>query len=329
MSLVTGADGFAGQHLIAHLLATGREVVGAVKGLPPRLTTLSPEDAARVAWVPFDLEDRESVRSVVLGHRVSEVYHLAAVTSVARSWSDAAVAFRVNAIGTLWLLESLADALRSGFSDPKIVITGSAEVYGASAEERLPLTEDAPLKPLSPYAVSKAVQELLALQCHRAWGCRVVVTRSFNHTGPGQRPPFVAAELADQVARLARAGRRGAIVVGNVEVRRDFSDVRDVVRAYKLLVERGEPGAVYNVCSGVSVSIRELLGLLAQIAGIEVECRVDPSRLRPADVPEFYGSPRALEAATGWRAEIPLRKTLHDLLQHARAEESLDAGVRR
>lgn len=260
---------------------------------------------------------------------MSEVYHLAAVTSVARSWSDAAVAFRVNAIGTLWLLESLADALRGGFSDPKIVITGSAEVYGASAEERLPLTEDAPLKPLSPYAVSKAVQELLALQCHRAWGCRVVVTRSFNHTGPGQRPPFVAAELADQVARLARAGRRGAIVVGNVEVRRDFSDVRDVVRAYKLLVERGEPGAVYNVCSGVSVSIRELLGLLAQIAGIEVECRVDPSRLRPADVPEFYGSPRALEAATGWRAEIPLRKTLHDLLQHARAEESLDAGVRR
>lgn len=284
-----------------------------MRDLPPRLTTLPPEVAARVTWAAFDLEDPARVQALVRDHPAAEIFHLAAFTSVGRSWSDAAAAFRVNAIGTLFLLQAVAAARETGAGDPRILVVGSAEAYGASAQAGRPLAEDAPLRPLSPYAVSKAAQEMLALQAHRASGLWAVVARSFNHTGPGQRPPFAAGEFALQLRAAKRAGAPARIAVGNLDARRDFTDVRDVARAYRLLIERGEAGRVYNVCRGEAVSLREILLRLAEIAGVRAEPVVEPGHLRPVDLPEVVGDPAALAAATGWHPQVDLRRSLEDL----------------
>lgn len=324
--MVTGADGFAGQWLVSELLGAGRRVVGAVRSLPPRLTVLPSELADQVEWTSFDLADTATIHALVDSHAAEEVYHLAALSSVEQSWKWGAAALRVNALGTFLLLEALAGARgHAGEPRPVVVVAGSGEAYGASARPGQALTEDAPLKPLSPYAASKAAQEIVALQIARATALHVVVARAFNHTGPGQRPPFVAPELALRVLRAGDRGKRADVLVGNLEARRDFCDVRDVARAYRLLAEYGEPGAVYNVCSGSSISIGDLLAILAEEAGIDVEPVPDPERLRPLDLPELYGSPAAIAAAAGWRAEIPLRRTLADLLLDLRHEASARA----
>lgn len=331
-ALVTGADGFVGQTLVKELLGAGRRVVGAVRSLPLRLDVLPAELAGRVEWVPFDLEDAQSIRALVGSHPAAEVYHLAALTSVERSWQSGAAALRVNALGTFLLLETLARARtpgRAGDTRRVVVVAGSGEAYGASAQAGNALTEDAPLRPLSPYGASKAAQEIIALQIGRASDLHIVVARAFNHTGPGQRPPFVAPELALRVLRAAKRGKHARVPVGNLEARRDFCDVRDVARAYRLLAERGARDAVYNVCSGAAVSIGDLLRILAEEAGIEVEPVVDPELLRPLDLPELFGSPAAIEAATTWRAQIPLRRTLADLLEDLRSVASSPTEVGR
>ena len=312
--LVTGADGFVGQHLVAHLLTAGRDVVGAVHGLPPRLTTLSTDAAARVRWVSFDLEDRDTVRDLVRRQQFDRIFHLAAFSSVARSLDDPAPAFRVNVIGTLFLFHAVSSLRREGRTVPRILVSGSGDIYGSSATRCRPLREECPAQPLNAYAVSKAAQEQLGLQFHRAEGLPVIVTRSFNHTGPGQRPPFVAADFAVQVVQARRAGGTAVIRTGNLDVRRDFTDVRDVVRAYVALLERGRPGGVYNVCSGRARRIGELVDLLATLTDQRLQVEVDPDRVRGVEVPEAVGDHTRLSEATGWQPAIDLLRSLADLV---------------
>ena len=324
VNLVTGAAGFAGQHLVAELLQRGESVVGVALEATPRLSTLSPLDADRVTWVEADVQRRDDVRDLIRSFPVDRVFHLAALSSVSRSTVAPEAAISVNVLGTLHLLEEITAARSQGEAGPTVLISGSAEVYGAAASAHRPLSEDCPLEPLSPYAVSKAAQEMLGLQYGRTHRLPVVIARSFNHTGPGQLPPFVVPQLALQLVRARERGPAAGpsvIKVGNPEIRRDFTDVRDVVRAYVALAEKGRTGSVYNVCSGRSYSIGQLLQLLAEIAAVEVEVEVEPTRARRVDVQEVLGDASRLREATGWRPQIEIRDTLTGLL------ESLEAAA--
>jgi GDP-4-dehydro-6-deoxy-D-mannose reductase len=287
--LVTGSSGFVGGWMTRHLDDLGDEIV------------TFPDD--------LDLRDRSGVMEAVTGAAADAVCHLAAQASVAASWDDAGETFGVNAAGVVNLLEA-AVACRSR---PRVLLVSSAEVYGTVRPEDLPLGEDHPFAPVSPYAASKAAAELVGLQAWLGRKLEVVRARPFNHTGPGQRPDFVVAALARQVAE-ARAAGLPDLLVGNTDVRRDICDVRDVVRAYRLLLERGEPGAVYNVCRGRSLAIAELIERLLRIEGLDLPVRVDPARVRAVDLPDLRGDPARIHAATGWVPEIDIDRTLADVL---------------
>lgn len=319
LNLVTGAGGFVGQHLVAELLRRGESVLAAVLFDPPELTTLSKSEAAEATWVQADLGRPAQVRSLVADRAFDRVFHLAAFASEQKSHDKPDLAFTVNVLGTLHLLEALTQGRGGDGDGPKVIISGSSQVYGSAASRYNPLNEECPIEPLSPYAVSKAAQELLGLQFHRTNGLSVIVTRSFNHTGPGQRPPFVAPQLAAQIIEAERAGRPAKLLVGDPHVRRDFTDVRDVVRAYVLLADRGEPGQIYNVCSGRAYAIGELIDKLAEIAGVDVTVERDPERARTVDIPEMVGDASKLRSATGWSPEIDIRETLKALLESARS----------
>lgn len=313
--LVTGADGFVGQHVLAGLLDRRHDVVGGITGDEPALTTLSPAPAERVQWVSFDLRDEHSVRSLVDRARPDAVLHLAGITSVSQSWSDPGRTFEVNVQGATHLLLALR-ALPAGESRRPIVLVGSGEAYGQNGTEEDPLTEDVPLRPLSPYAASKAAQEMLGWAMGRATGLRLVHTRSFQQMGPGQRAAFVTVDWATQLLAV-RDGRQDPVLhVGNIDVVRDFLDVRDAADAYIRLLEDDRAEGVFNVCSGRGVSLHSLLQALQSATGVEVDVQVDPERLRPADLSSFVGDPSRLAAAVDWQPRRPLDRTLDDLIAH-------------
>ena len=257
-----------------------------------------------------DLRNAAAMRAVVAAARPDVVYHLAARAHVGESWSDPAGTLHDNMAMTLNVLE----AVRAEAPDATVVAVASGEVYGPP--ERLPVDESAPLRPQNPYAVSKASSDLLAGFYADAHGLRVIRARAFNHSGPGQAPTYAIANFAKQVAESVDDPVR--IVTGNPDTRRDYTDVRDVVRAYRLLAERAEPG-VYNVCSGRTASAAELVATLAEAAGVAVEHVVDPGLVRAHEVMELRGSYERLRAATGWEPEIPLARTLSDSLAWWRA----------
>jgi len=289
-ALVTGAKGFVGSWLTRHLAESGDEVVGI-----DHEVDITDADALRVAMV-------EAVPDVV--------YHLAALSNVGRSWTDASEVLRVNAIGTLFVL----DAARSCPHPPRVLITSSAEVYGAVPPDLLPVTEDAPLAPVTPYAASKVAAEYLGVQAHLAYGMQVLRMRPFNHVGPGQTSAFVVSALAQRIVEARRSGA-DSIVVGNLTARRDLTDVRDVVRAYRLLAERGVAGEVYNVCSGRDIAIADVALQLQSLAGVELEFKLDPALSRPVDVPVVRGDFTKLREATGWEPRLSLDQTLLDVLE--------------
>jgi GDP-4-dehydro-6-deoxy-D-mannose reductase len=261
-----------------------------------------------------DLLDEAATRAAVRDARPEVVYHLAASAQVAESWRAPAATIRDNLAMALHVL----DAVRLEAPDAMVVAVSSGEVYGPP--ERLPVDERAPLRPQNPYAVSKAQADLLAGFYADAHGLRVVRPRAFNHAGPGQKPLYALASFARQVAVGLEAGEDPVrVVTGNPESRRDFTDVRDVVRAYRLLAVRGESG-VYNVCSGHTASARELLEALGRAAGVAIEHEVDPTLVRRHDVAEIRGDASALRDATGWTPEIPLERTLGDTVAWWRAE---------
>jgi GDP-4-dehydro-6-deoxy-D-mannose reductase len=257
-----------------------------------------------------EITDPDALLAAVRAAAPDAIYHLAALTHVGQSWDEPLRVLEVNVIGTAALLA----AARECGTDPKVLVTSSAEIYGAVTDPaRLPLREGSPAAPLTPYAASKLAAEAVVTQAVLGHDQQVITVRPFNHIGPGQSPSFAVAALAKRVVDAERSGA-GSIPVGNLSARRDFTDVRDVVRAYRLLVESGTPGEVYNVCSGRDVSIEEIAQSLLVLAGSPLELEVDPSLVRTVEVPVLRGDPSKLEDATGWKPEIALEQTLADVM---------------
>jgi GDP-4-dehydro-6-deoxy-D-mannose reductase len=300
-ALVTGAGGFVGGHLVRSLVADGVEVfAGSLDGAPPA------GDPAGARWLALDVTSASSLAAAVAEARPDAVFHLAGQASVAGSFKDPLGTWDANATGTLRVLEALEPGTR-------LVLAGSAEVYGAVPEAEQPIREERPLRPANPYAASKAAAEMACVAAASSRGVEAVIARSFNHTGPGQDPRFALPSFARQIAAI-RAGRAEPVLrVGNLAARRDLLDVRDVVLAYRRLAEAGTPGTAYNVCSGAAQSMRDALDALVEISGAEVRVEVDPERVRPVDLPLLLGDPSRIRAL-GWTPDIPLRSTLADLL---------------
>jgi GDP-4-dehydro-6-deoxy-D-mannose reductase len=303
--LVTGGSGFGGRHLIDLLVRDDAPVVGwyRTRGVPPA--------ANSVRWMAVDLLDATAVRDAIEETRPEVIYHLAGAAHTAESWRSTASTLATNVLGTHYLLEA---ARQAGLAS-RVLIAGSALVYRPSTEA---LDEDSPLGPRSPYAMSKLAQERLGLQVAAEAGLPVFVTRSFNHAGPRQDPSFSTSSFARQLARIEAGLEEPVIRVGNLEARRDLSDVRDVVRSYKAIVERGRPARPYNVCSGRSYRMADLLQQLMQQMRVRVEVRTDPERMRPNDVPLVLGNPRRIHEDVGWAPTIPIERTMSDLLDYWR-----------
>ena len=293
-ALITGAGGFVGPHLIRELRAAGADVTGLDLRTGP------------------DLLDAEGWHRTIEAHRPDALFHLAGWSDVGGSWQAPFETFRVNALGSLSVIEAAVTA-----KTERVVLISSADVYGPVPVAEQPITERHPPAPHSPYGVSKQAAEALVLRAHRAHELGAVVVRPFNHIGPGQSARFVAPAFATQIAVAERAGG-GEILHGDLSARRDMTDVRDVVRAYRLLAERGEPGEIYNVCRGSAIAMAELLDGLLALASVPVTTSIDPSRLRPVELAALEGSNAKLRAATGWSPEIPLDQTLADILDDAR-----------
>ena len=295
--LITGGRGFVGQYLSAHCADAGDEVVA----------------IDHSGTEPVDITDRSAIHTSLAGHRPEVVYHLAALSHVGEGWDDPTRVLRVNVEGTAHVLNA---AHAAGVR--RVVVIGSAEEYGQVDPRDLPLCEDAPLRPSSPYGVSKIAASFLALQAHLAYGLEVVRVRAFSHTGPGQSDRFLVPALAHRIA-LAEREDRDEIRVGSLDPVRDISDVRDVVRAYRLLALAGTAGEVYNVCSGTGVSVREVAERLLACARRPLRITVDPELVRPVEVPRLIGDGSRLRMATGGSPEINLDDTLAAVLDHARS----------
>jgi GDP-4-dehydro-6-deoxy-D-mannose reductase len=289
--LVTGSRGFVGSWLVRHFDESGY----AVTGLDEHV----------------DVTDAAALREAVVGVAPDCIVHLAALSSVGSSWGDSSRTYEVNTVGSANLL----DAAAACASPPRVLLVSSSEVYGWAGREALPAREELPVRPVSPYAASKAAAEIVAFQMFRGRKLEVIVARPFNHTGPGQTANFVVPALAQQVAAAA-ASAAPSIRTGNLDVNRDISDVRDVVVAYRLLLEKGRPGQVYNVCSGRAVSIRSVAERLVELSGLDIPIRVDPDRVRPVDVPDLWGDPGRLESECGWEPAYSLDRTLRDVLDY-------------
>ena len=304
--LVTGATGFAGSHLVDELLTRAPQVAAWAH----RGGARTPGTAdARVRWTSVDLLDRAAVRDALAEARPSVVYHCAGIAHVGESWTAPARALRVNALGTHHVLEGAREA---GLTCP-VLVTGSALVYRPSTQ---PLREDDPIGPADPYGVSKLAQEMLALRAQHA---PVFVARPFNHAGPRQAPSYSTSSFARQIAEIEAGLSAPTLRVGNLDSRRDITDVRDTVRAYVAMVERGHPARPYNVCSGNAYRVRDLLDALVSLARVPIAIEVDPARLRPSDNPVIAGDRSRITSETGWAPAIPIERTLGDLLNYWRS----------
>lgn len=306
--LITGITGFVGSHLAELALEKGAEVFGTYRWRS-RLDNIQ-HLLTKIRLIECDLRDAISVRSAVKEAKPDWIFHLAAQSFVPASWAAPADTMHINVIGTINLFE----LVRQLELDCRILNAGSSEEYGLQFESELPIKETNPLRPLSPYAVSKVAQDLLGWQYHRSYGMFIVRTRAFNHSGPRRPEAFVDSGFAWQIARIESGLQEPVIYVGNLEAKRDFTDVRDIVRAYWLALEKGEPGEVYNICAGKAWSIREVLETLLSMAKVKVEIRQDPMRMRPSDVPILIGDSGKFRERTGWMPQIPYEQTLSDML---------------
>jgi GDP-4-dehydro-6-deoxy-D-mannose reductase len=310
--LITGVAGFVGHHLAESLFAAGHEVFGCDRSLPSAVPAARTLDLPVDHLLECDIRERGQIGAVVRAVCPDGLFHLAAFTNPAASFHDLDSAYLANLHGSLNVFAAVHDAA----IPCRVVWVGSSDAYGQVEADELPVTERNPFRPLSPYAVSKAAADLAAYQWSRTQGLDIVRVRPFNHTGPGQASHFVCAGFASQLAAVKFHGRPPRIEVGNLDVVRDFSDVRDVVRAYVAVFERGVAGEAYNVCSGSGRTPRQILERLIALNGADVDVVLDPARQRPADVPVLIGSAAKLHDATGWAPVIDWDQTLRDLLNY-------------
>jgi GDP-4-dehydro-6-deoxy-D-mannose reductase len=311
--LITGVTGFVGSHLAEYGLAQGAEVWGSYRW---RSKTENIDHLrSRMSLVECDLRDLSSVQALLDASRPELIFHLAAQSFVHASWHAPAETFTTNIISQVNLFE----AMRAQKSRARFLVIGSSEEYGLVHDDELPITETNPLRPLSPYAVSKVTQDLMGYQYFKSYGLAIVRVRAFNHEGPRRGDVFVTSNFARQIAEIEAGVREPVVCVGNLKARRDYTDVRDIVRGYWLLIQGGEAGEVYNLASGRSWAIQEILDFLrSESTAREIAVKEDPARLRPSDVPMLLGDASRARQAVGWKPEIPFEQTLRDLLEYWR-----------
>ncbi len=346
-ALITGITGFAGSHLAEHLLARGDvEVYGACRWRSrlDNLADLARQGRLNLRGVDAVVSSEAELRAMTDPHGVNllqgdmadpyqmmtlieivkpdRIFHLAAQSFVPTSWSAPAETFSINTVGQIHLFE----AIRAAGIDPLVHIAGSSEEYGLVHPDEVPIKESNPLRPLSPYAVSKVAQELLAYQYHQSYGLKTVVTRGFNHTGPRHGPVLSCSSFARQIAEIEAEVSPPVLYVGDLTTKRDWVDVRDVARGYWLALEKGTPGEVYNIGSGTTRTIQSMLDVLLSLSPMEIELHKDPARLRPSDVPILWADDSKFRAQTGWEPQIPFEQTMRDLLDYWRERVSSSRG---
>ncbi|MCR8843829.1 GDP-mannose 4,6-dehydratase [Paenibacillus sp. SC116] len=311
-ALITGITGFAGSHLAEYLLSLQVEVIGTVRNRSRMNHIVHIEDKVRL--LECELRDPFSVETLLTQEKPDYIFHLAAQSFVPTSWNSPADTIYNNVAGQLNIFETV----RRYQLPTRIQIACSSEEYGHVEAHETPITEDNPLRPLSPYAVSKAAQDYLAYQYFKSYGIHTIRTRTFNHTGPRRGEQFVTSNFAKQIAEIEKGLRPPTVHVGNLQAKRDFTDVRDVVKAYWLSLEKGEAGECYNIASGSCITIEKMLQMLLDMSHVTIDIVPDPARMRPSDVEILLGDTSRFEKQTGWKPQIPLEQTLHDLLQYWR-----------
>ena len=321
--LITGLGGFAGRYLAEHLLSLGHDVHGTIRRAEGR-ANLDEWIRRQPGFRPqalhvVDITEADAVGDLVQTVQPDGLFHLAGLSFPPDSEADPAAAFRVNVLGTV----NLFSAIRRHRRSCRVLSVGSADSYGLVSASDLPVTESTPFRPLSPYGASKAAMDLVAHQWAHGVGLDIVRVRPFNHTGAGQRPDFVCPDFARQVVAIENGRRSALLEVGNLDVVRDFSDVRDVVAGYVAAFETGETGEAYNVCSGVGRSVRDVLQTFLQLANVEAEVRTAAERVRRVDVPEMIGSADKLRQATGWRPRHDWSETARSILADWRRHEGV------
>jgi len=312
--LITGITGFAGSHLADYILQNHPEnkVHGTVRWRSRMENILHIKD--KIELHEADLKDLVSLKKCLDEAKPDLIFHLAAQSFVPSSWRCPSETFTINAVGQINLFEAVLSLKLS----PKIQVAGSSEEYGLTLPDETPMKETNPLRPLSPYAVSKVAQDLLAYQYYKSYGLRTVRTRGFNHTGPRRGEVFICSSFAKQIVEIEKKKRESVIYVGNLEAKRDFTDVRDIVRAYWLSLEKGKEGEVYNIGTGKTISMKEVLDILLSLSNTNIKIEVDPERLRPSDVPVLLSDCSKFVQLTGWEPEIPFKQSLNDLLDYWR-----------
>lgn len=311
-ALITGITGFVGSHLAEYLLISGYDVYGTVRW---RSRHDNIEDIKnKVKLIEADIRDSYSIKKAVEESEPDFIFHLAAQSYVPTSFHAPQETLMTNITGTVNVLE----AVRSCNLDPKIHIAGSSEEYGFVKPNEVPVKETNILRPLSPYGVSKVAEEMISIQYNKSYGLKTVVTRAFNHTGPRRGDVFVTSNFSKQAAEIEKGIKEPVIHVGNLNAQRDFSDVRDIVRAYELSLKKCDYGEVYNICSGKGWKIKELLDLILSMSTMKIRIEADKSRFRPSDVEVLVGDSTKFREKTGWKPEIPFEKTIKDLLDYWR-----------
>lgn len=310
-ALVTGISGFVGSHMAEYLLQQNVEVTGTIR---QRSRMDHIKHLKEIRLVECELRDPFSVEHLIKAIKPDLIFHLAAQSFVPTSWNSPIDTIHNNVAGQVNIME----ALRRFDVSCKMQVACSSEEYGHVEPHETPIRETNPLRPLSPYAVSKVAQDYLGYQYYKSYGLPIIVTRTFNHTGPRRGENFVTSNFAKQIAQIEKGGKPPVLYVGNLSAKRDFTDVRDVVRAYWLALEKGTPGETYNIASGRCCTIREMLDLLLSYSNVKIKIEEDPSRLRPSDVEILLGDYTKFQEATGWRPEIPFETTMKDLLQYWR-----------
>ena len=312
--LITGGTGFVGTHLVRYLRPTTPSIAVMASDKNPSRRDMG------VEYYELDIRKQDLVRAAIREIKPNEIYHLAGISAVDQSWDNPRLAFEVNVIGTYNLLE----AAMSWASPPRILNISTAQVYAPS--DGL-LTEESPVSPGNPYAASKAMAEMLEIYFCKVSGGGIITARSFNHTGPGQSPTFVLPSIAKQLAEIEIGLRAPRLTVGNINVKRDFTDVRDVVRAYGALLTKGRTGQIYNVCSGTGTLLSDLLMQFQAVCRTVVTVEIDPTRVRPGETPQIVGDSTKIRRETAWEPQIPMEQTIRDLLDYWREKINASGAV--